>query len=335
MEGRRKFTNIGRQVGMPGQNVQHFVTNSPWSAAGVLRQVRQEIDARPDLQRGGVLVLDESPVRKAGTKMAGVARQWNRRTRHVDLSQVGTFLAYANGPVWTWVDGELFLPERWLGPELAEEREQLSVPAARTFQTKAELGWQMIRRVQTEGLPFEAVGCDERYGRSGWLRARLDEALIVYLANVPADARVHLEAPAWRYPRPHPVTSARASNDRASRPPDQRSSRALAARSDTVWQRIRVRSVERGDLADEFAAWRVWTLRDDAVAQEWLLVRRTSQGKCSYTLSNAPADTPLERLAALRCQRCWVERANQDVKSEAGWDEVQAQKYRSSSTTWR
>jgi hypothetical protein len=52
-----------------------------------------------------------------------------------------------------------------------------------------------------------------------------------------------------------------------------------------------VRSVERGELADEFAAWRVWTLRDDAVAQEWLLVRRTSQGTCSSTLSNAPPDT--------------------------------------------
>ena len=124
MEGRRTFTNIGRQIGLPGQNVQHFVTNSPWSAADVLRQVRREIAARSELQQGGVLVLDESPVRKSGTKTAGAARQWNGRIGHVDLSQVGTFLAYANGPVWTWVDGELFLPERWFGPELAEERER-------------------------------------------------------------------------------------------------------------------------------------------------------------------------------------------------------------------
>ena len=64
------------------------------------------------------------------------------------------------------------------------------------------------------------------------------------------------------------------------------------------------------------------------MAQEWLLVRRTSQGKCSYTLSNAPPDMTLARLARLRCQRYWVERANQDAKSEAGWDELQAQKYR-------
>jgi hypothetical protein len=154
------------------------VSNSPWSGAGVLRQVRREIAAQPELRRGGVLVLDESPVKKAGTKTAGAARQWNGRIGHVDLSQVGTFLAFANGPVWTWVDGELFRPERWLGPELATERERLGIPAERTFKTKVELGWEMIRRAQAEGLPFEAVACDELYGRSGWLRVRLDESEI-------------------------------------------------------------------------------------------------------------------------------------------------------------
>ncbi len=329
MESQRTFTNIGRQVGMPGQNIQHFMTNSPWSAADVLRQVRQEIAARAELQRGGVLVLDESPVKKAGTKTAGAARQWKGRIGHVDSSQVGTFLAYANGPVWTWIDGELFLPEHWFGPELADERKRLGIPPDRTFQTKVELGWQMIRRVQAEGLPFEAVGCDELYGRSGWLRARLDEARIVYLANVPADVRVYLEPPRLEVPETPPGhIGPRFKRPRVQAAGPALEARALAARPETAWQRIRVRPVERGELADDFAAWGVWTIRDDAVAQEWLLVRRTSQGKCSYTLSNAPPDTPLARLAALRCQRYWVERANQDAKSEAGWDELQAQKYR-------
>ena len=329
MEGQRTFTNIGRQVGLAGQNVQHFVSNSPSSSAGILRQVRREIAARPGLQQGGVLILDESPVKKAGTKTAGAARQWNGRIGHVDLSQVGTFLAYANGPVWTWVDGELFLPERWLGPELADERERLGIPAERTFKTKVELGWEMIRRVQAEGLPFEAVACDELYGRSGWLRARLDEAKLVYLANVPADTRVYLTEPRLGIPERPPGRRGPQIRRRqiisATGPVE---ARALAAGADAPWQRVRVRPVERGELADEFAAWPVWTIRDQAVAREWLLVRRTSQGTCSYTLSNAPPATPLERLARLRCQRSWIERANQDAKSEVGWDELQAQKYR-------
>ena len=304
MERQRTFTNIGRQVGLPGQNVQHFVSNSPWSAAGVLRQVRREIAARPELQRGGVLVLDESPVKKAGTKTAGAARQWNGRIGHVDLSQVGTFVAYVNESVWTWVDGELFLPERWFGPELAAEREQLGIPAERTFKTKVELGWEMIRRAQAEGLPFEAVACDELYGRSAWLRARLDEAKLVYLANVPADTRVYLVEPRLGIPdRPPGRRGPRIRRRQMINAVDPVEARALAARPDAPWRRVRVRPVERGELADEFAAWLVWTIRDQAVAREWLLVRRTSQGKCSYTLSNAPPETTLERLAHLPFQR--------------------------------
>jgi SRSO17 transposase len=329
MDGKRTFANIGRQVGIPGQNVQHFVSNSPWSAAAVLRQVRREVAARPELRAGGMLILDESPVRKAGTRSAGAARQWNGRIGHVDLSQVGTFLAYANGPVWTWIDGELFLPERWFSAGLADERVRLGIPAERCFQTKVELGWRMIRRVQAEGLPFEAVACDELYGRSGWLRARLDGAKIVYLANVPADTRVYLTQPRREVPStPAGHTGPRFKRPRVLTTAPAIEARTLAARPETAWRRVRVRPVERGELIDEFAAWRVWTIRDEAVAEEWLLVRRTGTGKCSYTLSNAPPDTPLERLARLRCQRYWVERANQDAKSEAGWDELQAQMYR-------
>jgi SRSO17 transposase len=187
----------------------------------------------------------------------------------------------------------------------------------------------MIQRVQAEGLPFEAVACDELYGRSGWLRARLDGAKIVYLANVPADTRVYLTQPRLEVPStPAGHTGPRFKRPRVMASAPAIEARVLADRPDAPWQRVHVRPVERRELADEFAAWRVWTIRADAVAREWLLIRRTSQGKCSYTMSNAPPATTLERLARLRCQRYWVERANQDAKSEAGWDELQAQKYR-------
>jgi len=38
-------------------------------------------------------------------------------------------------------------------------------PKERKFATKIELGWTMIQRVQAHGLPFEAVACDDLYGR--------------------------------------------------------------------------------------------------------------------------------------------------------------------------
>ena len=136
MKEERNFANIGRQTGVPGQNLQHFMSNSPWSAQPVFQRVQQEIKAKPGLERGGMLLLDESADEKAGVKSVGAARQYNGRMGKVDLSQVGVFLAYSNisptleAPVWTWVDGEVFLPEPWFSDEMAAEVSALIAPAS-------------------------------------------------------------------------------------------------------------------------------------------------------------------------------------------------------------
>ncbi len=46
------------------------MSNSPWSAWAVIQQVQVEIAATPGLERGGVLILDESADVKAGKKHA-------------------------------------------------------------------------------------------------------------------------------------------------------------------------------------------------------------------------------------------------------------------------
>ena len=48
-----------------------------------------------------------------------------------------------------------------------------------------------------------------------------------------------------------------------------------------------------------------------------------------YSLSNAPADTPLLRLAQMQGQRYWVERAFEDAKGECGLADYQALGWRS------
>ena len=73
---------------------------------------------------------------------------------------------------------------------------------------------------------------------------------------------------------------------------------------------------------------RVWTIRDGELAEEWLVIRHEYGKRYTYALSNAPADTAHKRLVWLKCVRHFVERSNQDAKSETGWNEFQAQKYR-------
>ena len=89
-----------------------------------------------------------------------------------------------------------------------------------------------------------------------------------------------------------------------------------------------MRPNERGFLQAKFARLRVWTVRDnDSLREEWLLLRQTKK-RTTYSLSNAPKDTSLETMAQRKSQRYFIERSNQDAKSEFGWDEFQAVKYR-------
>jgi SRSO17 transposase len=328
METARNFANIGRQTDVPGQNLQHFMANSPWSAPAVMRQIQEEMAATPGLA-GGVLMLDESADEKASAHTAGAGKQRNGRLGKIETSQVSVLLGYAVAGLWAGVDGELYLPKHWFTPAAASARKRVGVPEEREFATKIQLGWQMIKRVREGPLPFEAVVCDALYGQSEWLRAQLDWAGVRYLAEVPADTQVYLTPP---QAAARQVKRGAKRQTAATAGPvwhgEAQSVSAVAQRADTRWERIRVRPTERGVLEEPFAVRQVWTVREGTLAEELLVMRREEGGRETYALGNYPIQTPKEQLAMLKCQRYFVERMIQDAKSEAGWDELEAQKYR-------
>jgi SRSO17 transposase len=273
--------------------------------------------------------LDESADEKAGTHNAGASRQYNGRMGKVDVCRVDTCLTYANGGLWAMVDGELFLPQEWFGPAFAQRRKELGIPAERTFATKIALGLKMVKRAKANRLPFELLACDALYGRDSQFRADVDTEGVWYAAQVPADTPVYLSEPRVGVPeqrgkRGRPRTRLQVLS--WQRPHEVR---ALARHPQTVWQQVVVRHTERGRLAADFAVQRVWTV---AVGKrpraEWLVIRRDAEGDCSYTLLNAPEDAPHERLIVWSCRRYFAERTFEDAKTEIGWDEFQAQKYR-------
>ena len=163
-----------------------------------------------------MLLLDESADEKAGGASAGAGRQYNGRLGKVEMSQVGVFLAYANLHVepglWSWVDGELFLPEAWFEQGSGETTSGAGHSRGTCgFKTKIELGWEMIRAgAQANGLSFEVVACDCLYGRSGWLRAQLREAELTYMAEVPCDTQVYLQEPVVKGATPALLTGSTA-----------------------------------------------------------------------------------------------------------------------------
>src|SRR5882672_522227 len=330
MDTERNFANMDRTLpGGDGQALQHFMSNSPWAGQVVFSQMQAEIKAIPALAQGSTLILDESADEKAGTHNAGASRQYNGRMGKVDVCRVDTCLTYANGGLWAMVDGELFLPEEWFGAAFAQTRRELGIPPERTFETKIALGLKMVKRVKAQGVPFDLLACDALYGRDSQFRADVDAAGVLYAAQVPADTNVYVSEPQVGVPekrgkRGRPRTRLHVLS--RQRPHEVR---GLARHPQTVWQQVMVRDTERGRLAADFAVQRVWTVAAGKRPRvEWLVMRREAQGDCSYTLLNAPEDTPHERLIAWSCRRYFIERTFEDAKTEIGWDEFQAQKYR-------
>lgn len=331
MEDQRNFANIDRRLNQgDGQPLQHFMSESPWRAQAVFEQIQRDIRATPALHTGGLVILDESADVKAGDDTVGVARQHNGRLGKIDLSLVATCLAYAHPATGTWalVDGELFLPACWFSRAYAARRKEVGLPAKRTFATKPALGLAMIQRAQANGLPFDTVACDELYGRNRALRAKFAEMGLQYAAQVPANTQVYLQAPRVGVPRckGHGRQPTRQQVQSRHQP---HTVYAVGRRSPTVFQRVQVRHIERGILEAEFAVVRVWTLTaENDVRAEWLVIRRDADARLSYSLLNGADDTPARTLIERSCWRFYTERTYEDAKSELGWDDFQARKYR-------
>ena len=320
MEAKRNYASIAREAGVGEQNMQHFMSQSPWDGRGVIEQVQEEVKAHPAFAEA-ILVLEESAAEKSGEKSAGSGRQYNGRLGKVEMSQVGVFAALVTPQAWVWADGELYVPEAWFRAEKEELRRWVGIPDERRFQTKPELAWQLVKRLQARGMPFVAVAMDELYGRNQALRQRLQEAGIEYYADVPKDTLVYLEKPQIRTRKGKGKRYRRIVQGRAYQV------QQLAHRGCGAWRRLTVRTVERGMLVADFKRCRVWVMYKDELRQEWLLIRRDGR-RHTYVLSNAAPDLPLETMAWRKTHRYFIERSNEDAKSELGWDEFQALKYR-------
>jgi SRSO17 transposase len=312
MKSNRNITEIARMSQLSEQNLQHFISQSPWPAREMITTMQRAVAERPELA-GGMLILDESADEKSSAKSVGASRQYNGRIGQVDLCQVGTFLAYAHDGIWTWLDGEIFIPERWFGAEYAERREAVGIPDEWQFRTKIELGWAMIERAMALEVPFTAVAFDSLYGRSQWLQQQCRRVGIEFYADIPASTKVYLHPP---------VVNA----DGQVIGQNAVEVRDLASATTTDWQQVDIRPADCGILRANFARIPVWTAQTDGTFCGDTLLMRRDKKRCMYTLTNAEESLPLHTLAFRKSERYFIERSIQDAKSEFGWDELQTTK---------
>jgi SRSO17 transposase len=332
LETKRNFANIARRVisvRADGQDLQQFMSDSPWSAQAVFDQIQAELVERPEWQ-GGILTLDESGDERSGPQSAGAARQYFGRAGRVALGQVGVVLGYYHQALWALLDAQLYLPQAWFAAPQTPLRQRLHVPTTRTFADKPALGLQMIRRAKANGVPFTVVACDSLYGRNHDFRATLEQEQVLYVADTLAHFKVYPQPPQVGVPPTPPRKKGKAFsrwrvlNGVTAVPIEQ-----FWTDVTLQWETVAIRHTERGLLHYRCAARRIWTINAHGhVREEWLLLREEHDGSHSFALSNASAETPVAQLAQWKSLRYFAERTIQDAKSEAGWDELIARKYR-------
>ncbi|MCG6861007.1 MAG: IS701 family transposase [Chromatiaceae bacterium] len=328
MQARKKNMERMAEV-VPGsdeQVLQHFLSNSAWDERGVCAQVALEADALLGGTEDSALLIDESGITKKGKKSVGVARQWNGRLGKVDNCQVGVYAALSQGSRSTLIATRLYLPESWVKDK--RRCEAAGVPsAARRARSKPELALEMVRQNRRLGVRFSWVGMDGLYGKDPALLRALEADGETFVADVHKDQSIYLQDP-----RPI-VPAAPPGHGRKRTKPMAQSEKVRVdewsqAQLEAAWTRVTLRDSTKGVLQVEVLHQRVWLWGSkEAQARHWhLIVRRevAARDEIKYSLSNAPANTPLQRLAQIRGQRYWVERSFQDGKSQAGLDHYQA-----------
>ena len=302
------------------QQLQHMLSDSPWGHQAVMDQVALEADGLLGGNRNSCLLIDESGFKKSGKFSVGVSRQWCGRLGKVENCQVGVFAALGRDRRVTLVNERLYLPEKWASDR--QRCEQAGIPEEfRGFKTKVALALEMVEHQRRIGVRFAWVGADGFYGNDpAFLRgvAAMDETFVV---DVHCDQRIFLEDP-----KP---TVKKKKGKRGKKPtkleanaPAIRVDQWLSEQPDEAWKRVKVRDSSRGELEVDVVHRRVWLWdHEETEAHCWhLIVRREPNApkEVKYTLSNAPEETPIARLAEMQAQRYWVERALQDGKSECG-----------------
>jgi SRSO17 transposase len=302
--------------------LQEFLAASPWDHRSVQLQIQTDfaqtlVPSTSQWNIGTVGVIDESSFPKKGEHSVGVARQWCGRLGKKDNCQVGVYLVGVTPAGTALLEHQVYLPEEWILDK--QRRRQAGIPRAITFRTKPQLALDLHARVRAAGqVSFAWLVFDELYGRNENFLAQLEQRRQLYVGEVPVTTTVWTKDPATQIPKysgrgRQPTQPVRDSVRRV-----QELAESLAAES---WQVLCLREGSGEPVVFEFAAVRVWAMRDQQPGPAiWVLMRRPvgGQGEVKYYVSNASEQTPLQVLALLSGCRVRVEEHFEDSKGYLG-----------------
>ena len=306
------------------RSLQYFVGQSQWDTEPVIA-IHQGLIGETLGEADGVALIDESSAAKQGTESVGVAAQYCGSVGKIANGQVGVYLGYASRKGYSLIEGQLFMPEKWLEEEHAEQRQACGVPEDLVFKTKPEIGLELLENaLQRDNLLFSWVAADALYGDSPAFRDGVAATGKSYFTAIKENTLIWCTAPKIHIPQwsghgRHP-TRLRLRDTRKYPIPVKQLLKKIQKQD---WIQAVIKEGSKGPIVCDFAFLRVTESRSGLpVGELWLIIRRNLDDptEIKYFFSNAPVRTPLEEFVRISGMRWPIETIFEEAKGEVGMD---------------
>jgi SRSO17 transposase len=348
LDGRRKSMQpMAQRLQVDHQQLQQFVTTSPWDVVPVRKVLSRKACT---LIRPQAWVLDDTGFAKDGRYSPCVTRQYSGTLGRVDNCQVAVSVHAATDTASAPLNWRLFVPQSWdpAGGEDPEEhalitarRARAVIPADEGHRRTWEMALELIDELIGWGRTPPPVIADAGYGDATALRLALTARDIPYVVAVKAATTAH---PGDAIPIAMPRTGARGRHPAPAYPdpPISLKELALAAGLDAT-QTLTWREGTKVNPDNPTAAMRsqFLTLRirpanrdiprdpDGALPECWLIAQwpTNTDEPTDYRLSTLPTDTRAAELVGLAKMRWRIEHDYRELKTGLGLDHFEGRSW--------
>jgi SRSO17 transposase len=312
------------------ESLQNFLAVSSWDPVLLVRAVAERVMPAIGVQ---AWVLDDTGFPKDGKHSPGVKRQYTGTLGKIGNCQIGVSV-HAVGEQGTVPLGwALYLPEEWC--EDPERRRRAKIPEDVEFQTKPELGVDLIEQAAGWEIEEAPVLGDQAYGDNTVLRERLHDSNLQYVLSVGADTKVFTSETTFTVPEPEGGAGPPYSRPRPDREPVT-IAELIADLPPEEFQTVTFRDGPDGKpVTSRFCFLRVraanrakkrtpWPPREEWLIAEW---PDGHDQPSDYWISNLPEETEPEQLARLARLRWKIELDYKQLKGELGLDHYEGRSY--------
>lgn len=339
LEGRRKSMQpMAERLDVDHQQLQQFVTSSPWKVEPVRRRlaILAEEAIAPE-----AWVIDDTGFKKDGTSSACVVRQYSGTLGKIGNCQVASTVHMVSDQASAPVDWRLFVPEAWddtcadtneHAEAVAARRAKARIPDYVRHRPKWELALEMIDELTHWGRRCPVAVADAGYGDNALFRLELTRRSIPWVMAVKASTSAY---PADSVPElaERSGPRGRPSVPRYRQNPASLAELALSAGRrqlrQVTWRHGTKRTGTNSTAAmkSRFLALRVRPAsrhiapgQDGSLPEAWLIAEWPPGAKepTDYWLSDLPADTPIRTLVRLAKIRWRIEHDYRELKTGLG-----------------